>query len=117
MSEQTVERYTVEKQKVRSADIVVRYTVDKPYYEIKYQDNDGAWRIGYGSYKLENVYCWLNECFEIVSYDQEIRDKVIEKFVKEAMKQFTEFDLKHGYPTLADCKMLLREIAKKMKNQ
>lgn len=47
--------------------------------------------------------------------DKEIRDKAVEEFTNEAMKRFTEFDLKHGYPTVADCKMILREIAEDMK--
>lgn len=83
MSELTVERYPVEKTKVRSADIVVHGTHDKPYYEIKYQTTDGEWHIGYSSRKLEMVFGWLNECFEIVSYEQEIREKAIEEFVKQ----------------------------------
>lgn len=47
--------------------------------------------------------------------EQEIRNKEIEKFAEEVMKQFTEFDLKHGYPIVADCKMILCEIAEQMK--
>lgn len=51
----------------------------------------------------------------IKQHDKEIRDKVIDKFVKEAMKQYTEFDLKHGYPTITDCKMILKDVAERMK--
>lgn len=44
-------------------------------------------------------------------YDKEIRDKAIDTFTEEAMKRFTEVDLKRGYPTVTDCKIILREIA------
>lgn len=101
--------------KVRSADIVVRGTLEKPYYEIKYQTTDGEWHMGYSSRKLEYVFWWLDNCFEIISYEQEIRNKAIEEFLEEAMKQFTEFDLKHGYPTVTDCKVILHEVAEEMK--
>lgn len=48
-------------------------------------------------------------------HDRKIRNKAIEEFAEEAMERFTEFDLKHGYPTVTDCKMILREIAGQMK--
>lgn len=35
--------------------------------------------------------------------------------VEEAMKQFTEYDLKHVYPTITGCKVILKEIANQMK--
>ncbi len=57
--------------KVISADIVVRGTADKPYYEIKYLIvGENEYRLGYGSYLLGNVFEWLNECFEIVNTDE-----------------------------------------------
>lgn len=56
-----------EKIKVTSAEIVVHGTVNKPYYEIKYYKlNDGECHIGYSSYKLSNVFEWLEECFDLV---------------------------------------------------
>lgn len=55
------------KVKVKSAEIVVHGTADKPYYEIKYYDvADGKYHIGYSSYNLKYVFQWLEECFEIV---------------------------------------------------
>lgn len=55
------------KYKVKSAKIVVRKIGEKPYYEIKYFDlSDNKYHIGYGSYKLEYVFEWLEQCFEIV---------------------------------------------------
>lgn len=58
--------------KVTSAEIVVHGTVKKPYYEIKYKElGDNHYSIGYSSYKLEFVFQWLEECFEIVNtYEQ-----------------------------------------------
>ena len=44
-----------------------------------------------------------------------IRNSTIDGFVAEAMKRFTDFDLKHGYPTVADCKIILEDVAKQMK--
>ena len=53
--------------KVTDAEIVVHGTIEKPYYEIKYHDiSDGDIHIGYSSYNLNNVFGWLNECFDIV---------------------------------------------------
>lgn len=53
--------------KVKSAEIVVHGTADKPYFEIKYYDiADGKRHIGYSSYNLNYVFDWLKECFEIV---------------------------------------------------
>lgn len=42
-------------------------------------------------------------------------NKAIDEFVEEALKQFTEFDLKDGYPTVGGCKGILKEIAEQMK--
>ena len=50
------------------AEIIVRGTADKPYYEILYFDTkDGSYHIGFGSYYLEYVFKWLSEEFEIVA--------------------------------------------------
>ena len=52
---------------VKSAEIVVHGTVDKPYFEIKYLIiGENEYRIGYSSYDLKNVFRWLKECFDIV---------------------------------------------------
>lgn len=56
------------KVRVKSAEIVVHGTADKPYYEIKYYDlSDEEWHIGYSSYDLKNIFGWLEECFEIIN--------------------------------------------------
>ena len=50
-----------------SAEIVVHGTVENPYYEIKYLViGEDEYRIGYSSYDINNVFGWLEECFEIV---------------------------------------------------
>lgn len=56
-----------EKEKVSYAKIVVRGTKEKPYYEIEYYDlRDEEVHVGYGSYYLNFVFDWFNECFEVV---------------------------------------------------
>ena len=52
-------------EKVSSAEIISHEIDGKPYYEIKYKEvGSGEYHIGYGSYDLNNVVKWLNECFE-----------------------------------------------------
>ena len=61
----------MEKIKVSNAEIVVHGTKEKPYYEIKYRDlADGQVHIGYSSYDLDNVFGWLEECFETVKENE-----------------------------------------------
>lgn len=58
---------TQEKIKVESIDIVVTGPKKKPYYTIKCRkigSNDDC--IGFGSYCLENVIRWKEQCFELV---------------------------------------------------
>ena len=52
---------------------------------------------------------------ELMEELDEIKNETIDEFVKEALKQLTEFDLKHGYPTVVDCKIILRDTAEKIK--
>lgn len=57
-----------EKIKVTSLEIIVTGTKDKPYFEIKYKEaGKEDYNIGYGSYDLNNVFGWKEECFEIVN--------------------------------------------------
>ena len=78
------------KHKVKSAEIVVRKIDEKPYYEIKYFDlSDNEYYIGYGSYKLEYVFEWLEQCFEIVEKNtnadkiRNMTDEELDKFLSE----------------------------------
>ena len=62
-----IENKSHEKIKVESIDIVVTGPKEKPYYAIKYRkvgSNDDC--IGYGSYTLEYVLGWKEQCFELV---------------------------------------------------
>lgn len=43
------------------------------------------------------------------------RSKAIDEFTEEAMKRFTELELKDGLVTAMDCKIILREIAEQLK--
>ena len=53
--------------KVTFAKIVVTGNKNKPYFQIEYYDIEGQERhLGFGSYLLDNVFQWLDECFEIV---------------------------------------------------
>lgn len=53
--------------KTHFAKIIVEGTAEKPYYEIMYFDNtDGQYHIGFGSFSIEFVFKWLSEEFEIV---------------------------------------------------
>lgn len=57
----------VEKLKVTKADIVVAGTADKPYYNIHYREIGNDYdNIGFGSYNLDFVFKWREECLEIV---------------------------------------------------
>lgn len=50
---------------VSSAEIIKRFIDEKPYYEIKYKEiGKEEYCFGYGSYNLNYVLEWLNECFE-----------------------------------------------------
>ena len=55
-----------EKIKVTSLDIIVTGKKEKPYFEIKYKEvGKNDYNIGYGSYDIENVFAWRDECFEV----------------------------------------------------
>lgn len=53
--------------KTHFAQIIVDGTAKKPYYNIMYFDPAaGDYRIGFGSYFIDNVFKWLEEEFEVV---------------------------------------------------
>ena len=57
----------IDKIKVSNAEIVAHGTKERPYYEIKYFDlSDNEMHIGFGSYKLDIVFGYLEKYFEIV---------------------------------------------------
>lgn len=41
--------------------------------------------------------------------------KAIDDFAEKAIQEFTRFDIKHGYPTVADCKDVLQDVAEQLK--
>lgn len=80
---------SIKKLKVVSADIIVSGTKDKPYFEIKYMEvGKNDYNIGYGSYCLDYVFEWKNECFVIVEkksvlkrYYEKIKNAIMKKGV------------------------------------
>jgi len=57
----------VKKTKVESLDIIVTMMEDKPYYEIKYKEvGSDHFCIGYSSYRLDYVFEWKKQYFELV---------------------------------------------------
>lgn len=65
-----IENKSQEKIKVENIDIVVTGPKEKPYYAIKYRkvgSNDDC--IGYGSYTLEYVLEWKEQCFELIEQE------------------------------------------------
>lgn len=114
MSELMLDEIHEEKRiKVRSAEIVVHGTLEKPYYEIKYQTTDGEWHIGYSSRKLEHVFWWLDNCFEIISYEQEIRDKAIDDYIHAYLEWYEK-----RYNRFADDeRMDMLRVAEQMKEE
>lgn len=90
------------KHKVKSAKIVVRKIDEKPYYEIKYFDlSDNEYYIGYGSYKLEYVFEWLEQCFEIVEKNTNA-DK-IRNMTDEELARFIESVQCYGHGWCEKC--------------
>ena len=67
MEKEKVNKNEVKKIRVTKAFIKVTGTKEKPYFVIIYheigKDYDNE---GFGSYELNNVFDWLEECFEIV---------------------------------------------------
>lgn len=77
----TFESDTKQKIKTNFAKIFVGGTADKPYYNILYFDTtDKEYHIGFSSYKLEYVFRWLSEEFEIV--DEQTLKKKLPMFKK-----------------------------------
>ena len=69
------------KVKVDSLEIIVTGKKEKPYFEIKYREvGNKHYNIGYGSYDLNNVFDWKNECFELVKRKKNIFQRLAELF-------------------------------------
>lgn len=66
-----------ERIKVSCLDIIVTMIGKKPYYEIKYKEiGEDYYHVGYGSYKLDNVLAWRDECFELVRDTRTNADRI-----------------------------------------
>lgn len=68
---------------------------------LKEEQNDGA--IGMDFYAFDDI---VKEQPTIEAVPVE-RNNIIDEFAEKVMEQFTEFDLKHGYPTIADRKSVV----------
>lgn len=83
-----------EKLRVTSAQIIVTGTKEKPYYEIKYRKvGKENYCIGYSSYCLDNVFEYLEECFDLVE-DKNVEQRWIpvSERLPEQPKENTVFD-------------------------
>ena len=86
----------IEKIKVSNAEIVVRGTKEKPYFEIKYFDlSDNETHIGYSSYNLDIVFGYLDKYFDIVEkdecgYDYPYNDLISRRAVKSSIETIRE---------------------------
>lgn len=67
--------------------------------------------------KEANDFAWsvFTPCYQQGLKDA--REKAIDEFVAEAMKDFTDFDLRRRCPTVTDYKAILRDVAERMKNE
>ena len=102
----------IEKIKVSNAEIVVRGTKEKPYFEIKYFDlSDNETHIGYSSYNLDIVFGYLDKYFDIVEKDERgddypYNDLISRKAVIKAVDRHTR-----EYGTLDDdISIILEEV-------
>lgn len=85
----------IETEKIRTHDakIFVECTNGKPYFSIKWFDNEKQeYCLGYSSYEIKNVLFWLDECFEIVNNPMTNADSRKEQRMRVEM-------VIHGRPT------------------
>ena len=90
------------KLRVTSTQIIVTGTKEKPYYEIKYREvGKENYCIGYSSYCLDNVFEWLEECFDLVE-DKNVEQRWIpvserlpdaDKYILVSFENFTILDI------------------------
>ena len=61
----TIRSHMEKRKKVSRARIITREIDEKLYYEIEYKEaGKDEYDVGYGSYDLNNIISWFNECFE-----------------------------------------------------
>lgn len=67
----------MEKVKVTSLNIIVTGKKEAPYFQLRYREaGKKYYKIGYGSYNLDFVFGWRDECFEIVKPKKNIFAKL-----------------------------------------
>ena len=98
------------KTKTHFAKIVVGGTAEKPYYNIMYYDPaDGEYHIGYGSYRLDFVFKWLSEEFEVVETMtnadriRAMNDKELAELLLDGCRGSTCSDQSHSDYGAVDC--------------
>lgn len=64
---------------------------------------------------LVDVCKRLTNVFSYNRFEKQIRNSAINKFQEKAMEEFTKFDLEHGYPTIGDIEIIVRDVADQMK--
>ena len=63
---------------------------------------------------------WLNKDSkrlaerQIQGIEKEIRNNAIYDFVEKAREKFEEFDREHGYPTVEDCQIILKDVCEEL---
>lgn len=101
----TIRSHMEKRKKVSRARIITRKIDEKSYYEIEYNETgEDEYDVGYGSYDLNNVISWFNECFEFcgktkVASDNDGWNPVEEKRVpeKEVIAQNVYDEMMIGY--------------------
>lgn len=101
---------------------VVKHLVDhgaelegQTYKSVLLTDEDVDEWENYKKLKAQGLLVRLP--YPIATTEAEIRNKAIDEFAKEALKQFADFDFKHGYPTVADCEDILGDVAGRLKGR
>ncbi len=68
---------------------------------------------------IQTVYKDLAEFVESLpsTTEEEIKAKAIDEFTEKAMRKLTELELKNTCYTVADCKIILRDVAEQLKGE
>lgn len=51
----------------------------------------------------------------LAEHDKQIKEKTINNFIVNAITEFQKFDEEHGYPTLGNISIILREVEEQLK--
>lgn len=89
------------------------------FYDSEEHEQLAEWLEELKSYKSDGVTRETFEKMKSKAYKKGYRqgyNKAIDDFVEKAMAEFTKYDLEHGYPCIADIKVILRDIAEQLKD-